>query len=87
MLTPDAPLYVKPRIDPVLWTLSRDFVGDTAETASLLWPAPDEHPAVVVLQLDVVMGLSPVVSKKQHPRSTFHSTDKARAACEKTWAT
>lgn len=29
------------RIDPVLWTLSRDFVGDTAETASLLWPASD----------------------------------------------
>jgi len=28
------------RIDPVLWALSRDFVGDTAETASLLWPAP-----------------------------------------------
>ncbi|WP_133366344.1 cisplatin damage response ATP-dependent DNA ligase [Qipengyuania sediminis] len=32
------------RIDPVLWTLSRDFVGDTAETASLLWPAPEAHP-------------------------------------------
>lgn len=28
------------RIDEVLWTLSRDFVGDTAETASLLWPEP-----------------------------------------------
>lgn len=28
------------RIDPVLWRLSRDFVGDTAETASLLWPEP-----------------------------------------------
>ena len=28
---------LKERIDPVLWTLSRDFVGDTAETASLLW--------------------------------------------------
>ncbi|MEO1730620.1 MAG: cisplatin damage response ATP-dependent DNA ligase [Pseudomonadota bacterium] len=28
------------RVDPVLWTLSRDFVGDTAETASLLWPDP-----------------------------------------------
>lgn len=26
------------RVDPVLWTLSRDYVGDTAETASLLWP-------------------------------------------------
>ena len=33
------------RIDPVLWTLSRDFVGDTAETASLLWPAPLTHPS------------------------------------------
>src|SRR5690242_18741135 len=29
------------RIDPVLWMLSRDFVGDTAETASLLWPEPE----------------------------------------------
>jgi DNA ligase-1 len=29
------------RVDPVLWALSRDFVGDTAETASLLWPAPE----------------------------------------------
>ena len=28
------------RVDPVLWKLSRDFVGDTAETASLLWPDP-----------------------------------------------
>lgn len=28
------------RADPVLWALSRDFVGDTAETASLLWPEP-----------------------------------------------
>jgi len=28
------------RVDPVLYALSRDFVGDTAETASLLWPEP-----------------------------------------------
>jgi len=33
------------RVDPVLWQLSRDFVGDTAETASLLWPRPAEPPA------------------------------------------
>ena len=33
------------RVDPVLWTLSRDFVGDTAETASLLWPAPEASAA------------------------------------------
>ncbi len=36
---------LKDRIDPVLWTLSRDFVGDTAETASLLWPAPEKPPS------------------------------------------
>lgn len=28
------------RCDPVLWTLSRDYLGDTAETASLLWEPP-----------------------------------------------
>lgn len=31
---------LKERVDPVLWSLSRDFVGDTAETAALLWPEP-----------------------------------------------
>lgn len=33
-------MLMRERVDPVLWSLSRDFVGDTAETASLLWPAP-----------------------------------------------
>ncbi len=33
------------RVDPVLYALSRDFVGDTAETASLLWPDPLEAPS------------------------------------------
>ncbi|KPH57422.1 cisplatin damage response ATP-dependent DNA ligase [Novosphingobium sp. ST904] len=32
------------RIDPILWTLSRDYVGDSAETASLLWPGPESPP-------------------------------------------
>ena len=31
---------IRERVDPVLFALSRDFVGDTAETVSLLWPAP-----------------------------------------------
>jgi DNA ligase-1 len=30
------------RVDPVLYALSRDYVGDTAETASLLWPEPED---------------------------------------------
>ena len=28
------------RVDPVLYKLSRDYIGDTAETVSLLWPEP-----------------------------------------------
>jgi len=27
-----------PRVDPVLFDLSRDYVGDTAETVALIWP-------------------------------------------------
>ena len=41
------------RVDRLLWTLSRDFVGDTAETTSLLWPEPDPAPA----------GLPPTLSE------------------------
>lgn len=32
------------RVDPVLYALSRDYVGDTAETVALMWPAPDSVP-------------------------------------------
>ena len=27
-----------PRVDPVLFDLSRDYIGDTAETIALIWP-------------------------------------------------
>ena len=33
------------RIDPVLLKMSRDYVGDMAETVSLLWPAPGRRAA------------------------------------------
>src|SRR4029453_7360360 len=29
------------RVDPVLMSMSRDYVGDMAETVSLLWPSPE----------------------------------------------
>src|SRR5688572_9570511 len=35
------------RIDPVLLKMSRDYVGDMAETVSLLWPAPEGEPPEV----------------------------------------
>ena len=31
---------IEARIDPVLFGLSRDYVGDTAETIALIWPDP-----------------------------------------------
>ena len=34
---------IEERIDPVLFRMSRDYVGDTAETLSLLWPKPADE--------------------------------------------
>ncbi|WP_164157326.1 cisplatin damage response ATP-dependent DNA ligase [Sandarakinorhabdus rubra] len=46
------------RVDPVLFALSHDFVGDMAETISLLWPdPPGERPPSPTLD-DVVEQLS-----------------------------
>ena len=47
------------RIDPVLYALSRDYVGDTAETASLLWPEPlgDVAPPPTVAQAVEALSL------------------------------
>jgi DNA ligase-1 len=38
---------VEERIDPVLFYMSRDYVGDTAETISLLWPKRSGGPPEV----------------------------------------
>jgi len=35
---------VETRVDPVLLAWSYDFVGDLAETAALIWPAPEQAP-------------------------------------------
>src|ERR1051325_2257303 len=35
---------VEERIDPVLFYMSRDYVGDTSETIALLWPTPPGAP-------------------------------------------
>ena len=35
---------VEERVDPVLYAMSRDFVGDSAETIALLWPEPTVPP-------------------------------------------
>jgi DNA ligase-1 len=49
---------VEERVDPVLFHMSRDYVGDTAETVSLLWPRPDVPPAP-----DIDLSLGAVVTR------------------------
>jgi DNA ligase-1 len=58
------------RIDPVLWTLSRDFVGDTAETASLLWPGgePEDDPPSVSEVVDFLSGLTRKTAPAELPK-------------------
>jgi hypothetical protein len=46
------------RTDPVLFALSRDFVGDTSETIALMWPAPDQRPNFIPSITDVVTTLN-----------------------------
>ncbi len=56
------------RIDPVLWTLSRDFVGDTAETASLLWPEPEDAAPQPHLSLTEVIERLSALTRASAPR-------------------
>ncbi|TCM18514.1 DNA ligase-1 [Novosphingobium sp. PhB165] len=58
------------RVDPVLWALSRDYVGDTAETASLLWPGPDiaEDPPTVSEAVDTLSRMTRANVMMELPR-------------------
>jgi DNA ligase-1 len=48
------------KIDPVLYQLSRDYVGDTAETVSLLWPDKrDEGPSPRLAEVVAALELAP----------------------------
>jgi DNA ligase-1 len=48
------------RVDPVLLYMSRDYVGDMAETVALLWPKPFDEPPEVD---DATIGISAAVER------------------------
>jgi DNA ligase-1 len=59
------------RTDPVLFALSRDFVGDTAETVSLLWPEPASDvlpPPSVADAVDLLSKMTRVSVMSELPR-------------------
>jgi DNA ligase 1 len=51
------------RFDPVLFKLSRDYVGDTAETLALIWPENDKAQIVPSLG-EIVVAMQSVTQKE-----------------------
>jgi DNA ligase-1 len=56
------------RVDPLLWQLSRDFVGDTAETASLLWPEPQDAAPQPPVSVSAVVEQLTALTRASAPR-------------------
>jgi len=52
---------LEPRVDPLLFSLSRDYVGDTAETIALLWPATrsGQEPPLLAAIVEALQTASP----------------------------
>jgi DNA ligase-1 len=74
---------VEERIDPVLFYMSRDYVGDTAETISLLWPKRiDEPPEVddAIIRISDAIGRLRSASKMDAPRVLASMLDHLDAA-------
>jgi DNA ligase-1 len=55
------------RTDPVLFGLSRDYVGDTSETIALMWPADSHHRPNAALTLSDVVATISTLGKAQLP--------------------
>jgi DNA ligase-1 len=68
------------RVDPVLWTLSRDFVGDTAETASLLWPEPEAGDVTPPPTLAEAVELLSAMTRANAPRELARLLDRLDAS-------
>ncbi len=74
---------MKERVDPVLWSLSRDFVGDTAETASLLWPdnpAVDKSPPSLKEVVETLVNLTRNSAPLELPKLLDRLEEKERFA-------
>jgi len=60
---------IRTRVDPVLYEMSSDYVGDLAETVALLWPPPPSEPPDLD---DGTLTLATVVDR-------LHATSRAAA--------
>jgi DNA ligase-1 len=74
---------VDERVDPVLFAMSYDFVGDLAETAALLWPKPPGLPPEVdsgVLRLSAVVDRLMTLGRSEAPRALADMLDQLDAS-------
>jgi len=71
---------VEARVDPVLFAMSRDFVGDSAETIALLWPEPVvPPPESAPLALSQVVATLATISKSDAPATLAAMLDRLEA--------
>jgi DNA ligase-1 len=74
---------VDERVDPVLFAMSYDFVGDLAETAALLWPKPPGMPPEVdtgALRLSAVIERLTTLGRSEAPRALAEMLDQLDAS-------
>ena len=71
---------VEERVDPVLFAMSRDFVGDSAETIALLWPEPATPPVETApLTVSEVVDTLSRLSKSDAPAVLASMLDRLEA--------
>ncbi|WP_294444482.1 cisplatin damage response ATP-dependent DNA ligase, partial [uncultured Sphingomonas sp.] len=66
---------IEERVDPVLYRMSRDFVGDSAETVALLWPAPETPPEEGPLTVSQVVDQLTSLSRSEAPAALARMLD------------
>jgi DNA ligase-1 len=66
------------RVDPVLFHMSRDYVGDLAETVALLWPKRSDQPADIddgTLRIGNVVERLASLGRSEAPQALAHMLD------------
>jgi DNA ligase-1 len=70
---------IESRVDPVLFRMSRDYVGDTAETVALLWPEPAPPLPAAPLSLAQVVDALAHLSRSDAPAALAAMLDRLDA--------
>ena len=70
---------IEARVDPVLFRMSRDYVGDTAETVALLWPEPPEPVDPAPLGLAQAVDRLMTISRSDAPAALAAMLDRCDA--------